>query len=148
MTDLQAAIGCAQMKRLPDFTDARRARFQYLAAQLFHYWNASDYFIEPPHDWAVGHTPSPFGFPLLCRYKISRNNLARFLDKRGVGNRPIFAGNILLQPGYREIRHRVVGELVNTNYVHQQGLWIGCWPGLSKKQLDYSIQTIKDYFNA
>jgi CDP-6-deoxy-D-xylo-4-hexulose-3-dehydrase len=87
--------------------------------------------------------PSWFGFAMGIP---NRNEFARYLDAHKVGNRPLFAGNILRQPAYKNIECRVVGELKNADYAYESVLWIGCWPGITKPMLDYMIDVIHGFF--
>jgi CDP-6-deoxy-D-xylo-4-hexulose-3-dehydrase len=135
-TDLQAAIGLSQLDKLDQFVQQRRMNFLYLEDGL------KDLPLLFPHH--TEHSmPSWFGFAFGVE---KRNELARYLDAHGVGNRPLFAGNITRHSAYRETTYRVVGELRNSDYAMDHVIWIGCWPGLTTKQLDYSIETIHSFF--
>ncbi len=134
--DLQAAVGLSQLDKLDKFVQRRRENWEYLKEHLI---GLPLFFpIATPNS-----EPSWFGFAFGTE---DRNELARYLDARGVGNRPLFAGNITRQPAYKDVGYRVVGDLHNSNYAFENVIWIGVWPGLTIKQLDYSIQTIKSYF--
>jgi CDP-6-deoxy-D-xylo-4-hexulose-3-dehydrase len=135
-SDFQAAVGVAQLARIQGFVEKRRENWDYLRAGLD---GLPLEFIES----TVGSVPSWFGFAFLTP---ERNKVARFLDSHGVGNRPVMAGNVLRQPAYRNIEHRVIGNLDGANKIHEQGLWIGCFPGLSTEQLDYMIEALHEYF--
>lgn len=143
MTDIQAAILCAQIERVHEFTETRRRNHQYLVDQfvdngLQRYFD----FIRFDH-----HTdPAWFGFPLICREGVDRNKLCRWLDNQGVGNRPVFSGNILRQPAYKDIVYRSSEDLTNSNIVHERAFWVGCWHGLTTEHLDYTIEKMKEYF--
>ena len=139
-TNMQAALGCAQMERLEGFLTLRRHNYYHLGTQLFQYRKLQDYFVEPPMK-----PPFTFGFPLLCKPPVRRNHLCRFLDSWGVGNRPIFGGNMLLQPAYKNIQYRLHDNLFNTDNIHDNAFWIGCWPGLSIEKLDYAASKIAEY---
>jgi len=136
-SDFQAAVGVAQLDRLAGFVEARRRNWQYLRDGLD---GLSIEFVEA----TVGSDPSWFGFAFLTP---ERNKLARYLDDRGIGNRPIMGGNLLRQPAYKNIEHRVIGNLDGANKVHEQGLWIGVFPGITPDMRDYQIDTIREYFN-
>jgi CDP-6-deoxy-D-xylo-4-hexulose-3-dehydrase len=88
-------------------------------------------------------SPSWFGFAFGTE---RRNELARYLDSHGVGNRPLFAGNITRQPAYKDVAYRVVGDLHNSDYAFENVIWVGCWPGLTREQLDYTVEAIRGYF--
>jgi CDP-6-deoxy-D-xylo-4-hexulose-3-dehydrase len=140
-TEFCGAVGLAQMERLDGFVADRRANheaLQRLALDL----GLDDYFMLP---YAENHcAPSWFGFALICRGNF-RNELCRWLDSVGVGNRPVFGGNLLRQPGYQNIAHWVVNDLPNSNIVHERAFWIGCWPGLNDDQLEYAMDMICQY---
>jgi CDP-6-deoxy-D-xylo-4-hexulose-3-dehydrase len=90
-----------------------------------------------------GAEPSWFGFAMGCE---RRNDLAIFLDEHKIGNRPLFAGNLLRQPAYKNVDCRIVGGLRNADYVHDNVLWVGCWPGLTRDMLDYIVQVIHEFY--
>jgi CDP-6-deoxy-D-xylo-4-hexulose-3-dehydrase len=136
-TDFQAAVGVAQMDRLAGFVARRKENHAYLRANL------SDLPIEiieatPDSD------PSWFGFAFLTD---RRNELARYLDANGIGNRPIMAGNILRQPAYRNIDCRIMGNLDGANKIHQNGIWVGVFPGITPDMRDYQVETIRKFYN-
>ena len=135
--DFAAAVGVAQVDRLEGFGQKRRANWQYLREELD---SLPIEFIEPTY----GSDPSWFGFAFLVE---ERNKLARYLDEHGVGNRPIMAGNILRQPAYRNIAHHVIGNLDGANKIHEQGLWIGVFPGITEEMRAYQAETIRAYFS-
>ena len=137
LSDLQAASGVAQLDKLSLFIQKRKENWKYLRSGLD---GLPIEIIEP----APNSDPSWFGFAFLCP---TRNNLARFLDGQGIGNRPIMAGNILRQPAYRNLEHHVIGNLDGANRIHECGLWVGCFPGLSTEQLDYTIDKFHEYFD-
>jgi CDP-6-deoxy-D-xylo-4-hexulose-3-dehydrase len=133
-TDLQASIGITQLAKLDGFVQKRRENWQYLRNRL------ND--LPLIFSTATGE-PSWFGFAFGSE---DRNELARYLDGHRIGNRPLFAGNITRQPAYKDVEYRVVGDLVNSDYVMDHILWVGCWPGLTKEMLDYIIQVIRDFY--
>jgi CDP-6-deoxy-D-xylo-4-hexulose-3-dehydrase len=135
-TDLQAALGCEQIKRLDEFVKARHENWQYLYVWL------KDLPIVLPVV-SPNSRPSWFGFAFGTE---DRNELARYLDAHGVGNRPLFGGNILRHSAYKNIDCRAVGELKNANYAYEHVIWVGCWPGLTTEMLDYSVETIRNFF--
>jgi CDP-6-deoxy-D-xylo-4-hexulose-3-dehydrase len=137
-TDMQAAVGVAQLKKLPGFIAARRENFAKLRAALS---NLDDIFILPE---ATPHSdPSWFGFPLAVRSdsSISRNQIVRFLESRNIATRLLFGGNLLRQPAYRDIQRRVVGDLKNTDFVMSNVFWIGLYPGITQSMIDYMVDT-------
>lgn len=141
-TDLQAAVGREQIKKVPSFVEKRRENWQYLSDGLADF---RDYFILPEATYRSN--PSWFGFVLTIREpkQISCNHLTSWLEQRKIGTRKIFAGNILKQPAYQNIEHRVVGQLNKTDYAMSNSFWIGVHPSLGKKQLDYMIDQIGLY---
>lgn len=142
ITDTQAAIGLSQLKKLPQFIHQRRKNHEYLDKVLLPF---KDYFI---FDKAAENSyPSWFGYTLTLRenFPQTRRHFLSYLEDHKIGSRLLFAGNILKQPGYLEIPHRIVGELDNTNYIMENTFWLGCWPGLKQEHLDYIAKVIGEY---
>ncbi|MBI4063350.1 MAG: lipopolysaccharide biosynthesis protein RfbH [Elusimicrobia bacterium] len=139
-TDLQAAVGLAQMRKLPDFIATRRANFERFHRGLNH---LQDFFILPR--WHPKAKPSWFGFPLIIREGsgLQTSDLANFLEQHQIETRPIFAGNILKQPAYKNIAHRVHGPLTNCDYVMRNTLFVGVYPGLTETMIDYVLEVIE-----
>jgi CDP-4-dehydro-6-deoxyglucose reductase, E1 len=136
-SDLQAAVGVAQLDRLQDFISKRRRNWEYLRAGL------ADLPIEIV-EATPNSKPSWFGFAF---HTPERNNLARYLEGKQIGNRPIMAGNIMRQPAYKNIEHRVIGNLDGANKIHEQGIWIGVFPGITEAMREYQVETIRKFFN-
>jgi CDP-6-deoxy-D-xylo-4-hexulose-3-dehydrase len=138
-TDLQAAIGVAQLKKLPRFIEARRANFRRLYEGLS---DLTDCLLLP--EATPNSEPSWFGFPLAVRPEapFTRDQFVRHLESCKIATRLLFAGNLLRQPAYANIDHRVVGTLVNTDFVMERLLWIGVYPGLTPPMVDYVLDTI------
>ncbi len=137
-TDMQAAIGVAQLKKLPDFIATRRANFAKLHAALS---DLDDIFLLPK---ATEHSdPSWFGFPLAIRKDAptNRNSVVGFLESRNIATRLLFGGNLLRQPAYRDIERRVIGDLRNTDFVMNNVFWIGLYPGITQPMIDYMTET-------
>lgn len=141
-TDWQAALGVSQIEKLPGFVETRRENFAYLWRGMA---DIQDFFILPKV--TPGSLPSPFGFPLAVRpgAPFTRDQIVQALEKHKIGTRLLFGGNLLRQPGYRNIPHRVVGDLTNTDFVMERVFWIGVWPGLGHAHLDYVLDTIHDF---
>ena len=139
VTDMQAAVGVAQLKKLPAFIEARRRNFRLLKAGLR---DLQDYFVLP--EATPGSDPSWFGFPLAVRpgTKLTRNGVVQALERKRIQTRLLFGGNLLRQPAYADIEHRVVGELTNTDFIMNQVFWIGVYPGLDAARLDYVIDVL------
>ncbi len=123
-TDMQAAVGVAQLKKLPAFIEARKRNFAYLKAGLKDR-NAGEHFVLP--EASANSDPSWFGFPLLLRETapFSRNALIDFLNGRKIGTRQLFGGNLVRQPAYADLNYRVAGDLGNSDRVMTQAFWIG-----------------------
>lgn len=139
MTEFQGALGAVQMERLPGFVSARACNHAYLRDELSTR-GMEKYFILPPDTAA-----SWFGFALICIPPINRDTLTFFLEERGVQTRRMFGGNLLRQPAFRNINARVEFPLLNTDLVNDRGLWLGCWPGLTRDQLDAIVSELVNY---
>lgn len=135
-SDFQAAVGVAQLDRLKGFIKKRQNNHAYLRAGL------ADLPIEIVEK-TPNSVPSWFGFAFLTD---RRNELARYLDRHGVGNRPIMGGNLLRQKAFMNIEHEVVGSLDGANRIHESGLYIGVFPGITVDMLDYVIETMKGFY--
>lgn len=147
VTDMQAAIGVAQLKKFPAFVERRQHNFAKLLAGLQF---IADKFILP--EPCPNSKPSWFGFLLTCKEGIDREQVVRYLEKHGVQTRMLFAGNIIKHPCFDELRqdktaYRVVGELNNTDRIMRDTFWIGVYPGMTDKKLDYMIDVIKSSVN-
>ena len=140
-TDMQAAVGVAQLKKLPAFIAARKRNFAYLKSGLK---DAQEHFVLP--EATPNSDPSWFGFPLLVRETapFSRNALIDFLYERKIGTRQLFGGNLVRQPAYADLNYRVVGDLRASDRVMNQAFWIGVYPGLTPPMLDYVLETINE----
>jgi CDP-6-deoxy-D-xylo-4-hexulose-3-dehydrase len=139
VTDMQAAVGVAQLQKLPSFIDLRRRNFDLLHAGLR---DLEEFFVLPQA--TPNSEPSWFGFPIAVRpdAPVTRDAVVRFLEQRKIGTRLLFAGNLLRQPAYRNITHRSIGDLPNTDFVMNQVFWIGVYPGLSTEMLEYMIEAL------
>jgi len=142
-TDMQAAVGVAQLKKLPAFIEARKRHFSYLKAGLKDK-NADEHFVLP--EATPNSDPSWFGFPLLLRETapFSRNTLIDFLNAKKIGTRQLFGGNLVRQPAYAGLSYRVVGGLGASDRVMNQAFWIGVYPGLTPEMLDYVVESINE----
>lgn len=142
MTDMQAAIGVAQMKKLPRFTDLRKRNWHILRDALA---PLEEFFIFPE---PTAHSdPSWFGFPITIRdgAPFTRNQLVRDFEDRKIATRLLFGGNLLRQPAYLDVPHRVVGDLPNTDIVLERTLWLGVYPGLTEEMLSYVAQMTDEF---
>jgi CDP-6-deoxy-D-xylo-4-hexulose-3-dehydrase len=139
-TDMQAAVGVAQLQKLSGFIERRRHNWQRLHDGLA---ELSDVFVLPH---ATEHSdPSWFGFALTVKpdAPFSRNDLVQWLDARRIATRQLFAGNLLRQPAYRDVPHRVVGDLTNTDLVMRGTFWLGVYPGITDAMVDYVVDSVR-----
>ena len=141
-TDMQAAVGCAQLKKLPEFVEARKKNFACLAEKLA---VVADKLILPE---ACAHSePSWFGYLITCKDGVDKNRVVQYLEDNGVQTRMLFAGNLTKQPCFDEMRksgkgYRVVGELTQTDRIMRDSFWIGVYPGMTCEMLDYMAEKI------
>ncbi len=142
ITDIQAALGVAQLQKLPDFIAARKRNFRRLYEGLGRF---EQHLILPT--WLPRADPSWFAIPLTVRDEapFRRAELMSYLEARQVETRVLFGGNILKQPGYRDIQCRVVGDLPNSEYVLRGSFFIGVYPGLDEARIDYVLQVFEDF---
>lgn len=143
ITDMQAACGLAQLERVEEFVETRKANFKYLKEAL----QSCIDFIELP-EATENSDPSWFGFPITLKEDcgVSRIDLVKFLDEAKVGTRLLFAGNLTRQPYFHDVKYRVVGELTNTDRIMNQTFWIGIYPGLTHDHLDYVVSKFEEFF--
>jgi CDP-4-dehydro-6-deoxyglucose reductase, E1 len=142
-TDMQAALGISQLAKLEYFILRRRENFEYLKKHLEPIVGINIASATPNSE------PSWFGCPITLdpEHPVNREELLRYLEKRKIGTRLLFAGNILRQPAYKNIDFRVVGDLTNTDIVMKRSFWVGVYPGLTKPMLDYVIESISDFMS-
>ena len=147
VTDMQAAIGCAQLEKLPAFIKARQENWQYLRTQL----NALDNVLILPEKME-NSKPSWFGFLMTVRVeaKFTRDELVRHLEYNNIQTRMLFAGNLIKHPCFNEMRksgkgYRVIGTLDKTDMIMNNTFWIGVYPGMTKANLEYMVKVIKDF---
>lgn len=143
MTDLQAAIGCAQLEKLPGFIEMRRANYDRLRAGLEQY---SDRLIL--FEATLGSDPAWFAFVITVRPEagISRNDLTGFLEDRKIETRNLFSGNILRHPAFMDIEHRISGDLANTDLIMNNTMFIGLYPGIDDQRIDYILEVFGEFF--
>ncbi len=147
VTDLQASIGCAQLEKFPQFVERRKENFQRLRAALT---PAEDKLILP--EPCENADPSWFGFLLTCREGVSREQLVRFIEQKGVQTRMLFAGNLTKHPCFDELResgegYRIVGELKETDRIMRDTFWVGVYPGMTAEMIDYMASVILEGLN-
>jgi CDP-4-dehydro-6-deoxyglucose reductase, E1 len=142
MTDMQAAVGVAQLDKLPEFIIKRRQNFDFLHQQL---QDCQDVLVLPTA--APNSEPSWFGFLLSVKggAPFTRNELVQHLEEQRIGSRLLFGGNLVRQPAYKDLQYRVVGELNNTDRIMENAFWIGLFPGLTEEMLNYVVSTIRDF---
>ena len=141
-TDMQAAIGVAQLKKFPYFVERRRENFERLLNGL---QEVSDKLILPVP--CENSNPSWFGFLLTCKNGVCRNKVVQYIEEHGVQTRMLFAGNLIKHPCFDEMRksgngYRVVGKLENTDRIMKDTFWVGVYPGMSDGKIDYMVKVI------
>jgi len=141
-TDMQAAVGIAQLKKLPGFIEARKRNFTALKHGLR---DLQECLVLP--EATAGSDPSWFGFPILIRpdAPFSRAELVQHLESRSISTRMLFGGNLVRQPAYRDIPHRVIGKLENSDLVMNQLFWIGVFPGITPPMHDYVLDVFHQF---
>ncbi|MEG2881928.1 MAG: DegT/DnrJ/EryC1/StrS family aminotransferase, partial [Christensenella sp.] len=149
VTDMQAAVGCAQLVKFPSFIEKRRKNWKRLREGLA---CVEDKLILPEAE--PNSTPSWFGFLITVKQNagLSRERLVKEIEDKGIQTRNLFAGNLIKHPCFDEMRasktgYRVVGELVNTDRIMNDTFWIGVYPGMTDEMLDYMITVIKSAVN-
>lgn len=140
MTDMQAAVGCAQMGRLNEFIERRKRNFTSLRDRL----ESLQEFLILPHA-TPGSDPSWFGFPITLR-NGDRASLLRFMDEKRIGTRLLFGGNLTRQSYFEGRDYRVLGDLKNTDIIMNDTLWIGVYPGITEPMIDYMVGSLYEYF--
>lgn len=148
VTEMQAAIGCAQLEKFPGFVEKRKHNFARLRAALE---CVEDKLILPVA--CKNSDPSWFGFLITCKEGVSKNQVVQYCEDHGVQTRMLFAGNITKQPVFDEMRqsgegYRMVGNLDVTNSIMYNTFWVGVYPGMTDKMIDYMAKTIIDAVNA
>lgn len=146
-TDMQAAIGCAQIEKFPSFVEKRRHNFDRLKEKLS---VVADKLILP--EPCENSKPSWFGFLITCKEGVDRNSLVQYLEDKGVQTRMLFSGNLIKHPCFDEMRktgegYRVVGTLENTDRIMNDTFWIGVYPGMNDEMIDYMAQCIIEKVN-
>ena len=143
-TDMQAAVGCAQLKKFPSFVERRRQNFVRLREQLS---EVEDKLVLPVP--CENSNPSWFGFLVTCREGVDRNKVVPYIEEHGVQTRMLFSGNIIKHPCFDQMResgegYRVVGELANTDLIMNNSFWVGVYPGMTDEMIDYMAKIIKE----
>lgn len=143
-TDMQAAVGCAQLAKFPTFVEKRRHNFDRLREALK---DVEDKLILP--EACPNSKPSWFGFLITCKEGVDKNKLVQYIEDHGVQTRMLFAGNIVKQPCFDEFRasgkgYRVVGDLKVTDRIMNDTFWLGVYPGMTDEKIDYMAKVIKE----
>ena len=146
-TDMQAAVGCAQLDKFPSFVERRKQNFKRLYEGLK---DLDDKLILPEKE--PNSDPSWFGFMITVKNNLNRNDIVQYLETHGVQTRMFFAGNLIKHPCFDQIRgdaskYRVIGNLENTDKIMKDTFWIGVYPGMTNEKLDYMIKCIKEAIN-
>lgn len=144
ITDMQAAVGMAQLEKLPSFIKKRKENFKKIYSILEQY---QDFLLLPRA--TENSDPSWFGFPVTVMEndKFSRNKLTHYLEDNRIMTRLLFAGNITKQPAYKDIEYRIVGNLQNTDYIMNNTFFIGVYPGICDKQINHIKKIFTEFFN-
>ena len=143
VTDMQAAIGLAQLKKLPDFIQKRKENFQRLKEGLKRW---EDYLLLPVEE--ANAEPSWFAFPMTVKPNpyFTQKDIIRYLEKNNILTRQLFGGNITRQPAYLDITCRIVGELSDTDKIVDNMFFIGIYPGITEPKMDYILEKMEDFF--
>jgi CDP-6-deoxy-D-xylo-4-hexulose-3-dehydrase len=145
-TDMQAAIGCAQLKKLPGFIEKRKKNFQFLYNSLR---NLQEFFMLPKA--TPNSNPSWFGFLLTLKDSVpfKRNDIVKHLEDHNIQTRNLFAGNLTRHPCSSTLKegkdYRVAGELKNTDKIMNDSFWIGVYPGMAEEMIEYSVEQIRGF---
>jgi CDP-4-dehydro-6-deoxyglucose reductase, E1 len=145
LTDVQAAVGVSQLEKLPGFIEARRRNFRILHDSLR---DLEDALVLPQA--TSNSEPSWFGFPIAVRPEsgVRRADVIRHLESKRIGTRLLFGGNLVRQPAYQNVEHRVVGSLENSDYVMNNVFWIGVYPALTPEMLAFVSDSIHEAVSA
>jgi len=143
ITDMQAAIGVEQLKKLPSFIEARKENFRLLYESLKRY---EKYFILPEVEPKADS--SWFGFLLTIRKGagFTRDEIVKYLENNKIATRMLFAGNIIRHPSFKNVEYRIYGDLVNTDFIINNTFWIGVYPGFTEKIINYILEKIDEFF--
>ena len=148
VTDMQAAIGCAQLEKLPGFIEARKRNWKLLHDGLS---GLEDRFILP--EPTANSNPSWFGFLLTVREGagFTRDQIVKHLEQRGIQTRMLFAGNLIKQPCFDGMRqsgegYRVIGDLANSERIMRDTFWVGVYPGMSEEATSFVVESLRGFF--
>jgi CDP-4-dehydro-6-deoxyglucose reductase, E1 len=140
-TDMQAALGVSQLKKLPFFLERRRQNYSALTEGI----KSSPVLAQhlTPVVATEGTHPSWFGFPILCQPSVDRRKVQMSLEEQGVGTRLVFAGNMIRQPALQDVKYRKVGDLKNSDTVMAQAFWVGVHPSIDQERLAYMLEALE-----
>ena len=143
-TDMQAAIGCAQLKKFPEFVERRKHNFERLKQNLS---GTEEKLILPVA--CQNSDPSWFGFLITCREGVDRNRVVSYIEEQGIQTRMLFAGNLIKHPCFDQMRasgkgYRAIGDLHNSEKIMRDTFWVGVYPGMTDEKIDYMAQVIKE----
>ena len=143
ITDMQAAVGTEQLKKLPKFIEARKKNFSIIYNQLKNY---EDYLLLPKIE--ENADPSWFGFPVIVENnkEFTRDDVVNFLETNKVATRMLFGGNLIKQPAYKYIDFKLEDSLINTNKVMEKLFWVGVYPGITEEKMEYMLNVFKNFF--
>lgn len=148
LTDFQAAIGVAQLKKLPYFIQKRKDNYRKLYEFFKKYTSKPKYF----HLMKTSHQEDPcwFGFPVIVHPQapFTRTELTEYLEKNKIGTRNVFSGNLLRHPAYKELKYRTAGKIVNADLVMNNAFWLGVYPGIDDERIDYVKKTIHKFIDS
>jgi CDP-6-deoxy-D-xylo-4-hexulose-3-dehydrase len=138
MTDMQAAVGLAQLQKLPGFIERRKRNFAAIKEGLR---DLDEFFVLP--EATPNSDPGWFGFPILLRSEapFSREQVVQYLEDRKIATRSLFGGNLVRQPAYQNVKFRTVGDLTNSDLIMNGLFWVGVFPGLSPEMIAYMVET-------
>ena len=144
-TDMQAAVGCAQLEKFPIFVERRRHNFAKMKEKLLEKEDILNKLVLP--EPCVNSNPSWFGFPITCKEGVERNQVVRYMEEHGVQTRMLFAGNLTKHPCFDGMRatgegYRVVGTLKNTDRIMADTFWVGVYPGMTDEMIDYMAKVL------
>jgi CDP-6-deoxy-D-xylo-4-hexulose-3-dehydrase len=142
VTDMQAAIGVEQLRKLPEFIEKRKANFKTLYRNLKKYEN----YLMLPH--ATPHSdPSWFGFPIIVKEDapFNREDIVKYLENHKIATRMLFGGNLIKQPAYSDMKYRSLDTLVNTDLVMNNLFWIGVYPGLTEEKIRFVLDKFGEF---
>jgi CDP-6-deoxy-D-xylo-4-hexulose-3-dehydrase len=145
VTDMQAAVGMAQLEKLPHFIERRKENFKKIYDKLSIYTHS---LLLP--EATVNSDPSWFGFPITLKENVgfSREELTNHLESNGLMTRLLFAGNITKQPAYLDVQSRIIGDLKNTDYIMHNTFFIGVYPGIEDEQIKYIDELFTNFFES